>query len=252
VPWPSNPFRSCFQPSMFSKSTPWTQALHSSVFFDYLFWWPPHYRPSPAPPCNTEDIPEIDAIIISVRVDNWVYIPGLSYLTMTFFSIIITTSTLRMNLFASVLPDVPCSLDTATIGTLFQRSRKPHIFAPLGNGPFFRHLGIAETYVHIMDWWESKHVQVDIPSATDVDTTHKAHFDVTCTPSQHFGLFDHFKTLWASWIVHEVAGETTLDAPTSTSGCSAEGVVHLRYPVIRHQIHMDDVVRRTRNTPLRR
>jgi N-acyl-phosphatidylethanolamine-hydrolysing phospholipase D len=59
-----------------------------------------------------------------------------------------------------------------------------------------------------MDWWESKHVEVDIPAATSDGPTQTAAFDVTCTPCQHFtgrGIFDRFKSLWASWVVEEAA-----------------------------------------------
>ena len=111
------------------------------------------------------------------------------------------------------------SLDTSTIRTLFQRTRKPYIFAPLGNGPLFRHMGIAESHIHIMDWWESKHVEVEIPATTDDGEAQKAAFDVTCTPCQHFtgrGIFDRFKTLWASWVVQEAAaGSSDVQKPTT-------------------------------------
>ena len=42
-----------------------------------------------------------------------------------------------------------------------QRERKPHIFAPLGNAAYFRSLGIPNDKVHILDWWDSRRVEVE-------------------------------------------------------------------------------------------
>jgi N-acyl-phosphatidylethanolamine-hydrolysing phospholipase D len=89
-----------------------------------------------------------------------------------------------------------------------RRTRTPHIFAPLGNGPYFHSLGIAESHVHIMDWWESKHVEVDLSgdAKPGEEDAQKVAFDVTCTPAQHFtgrGVLDRFRSLWASWVVEE-------------------------------------------------
>ena len=70
-----------------------------------------------------------------------------------------------------------------------------------------------------MDWWESKHVEVEIPATTDDGEAQKAAFDVTCTPCQHFtgrGVFDRFKTLWASWVVQEAAaGSSDVQKPAT-------------------------------------
>ena len=110
------------------------------------------------------------------------------------------------------------SLDTHTIRTLSKRSRPPNIFAPLGNGPYFRSLGIPDDRVHILDWWEGRRVEVEVPAKTGGGSSLvKATFDVTCTPAQHFtgrGLHDRFKTLWASWVVEEPA----VANPSAVSG----------------------------------
>ena len=87
-------------------------------------------------------------------------------------------------------------LDTTSISTL-DRLHHPHFFAPLGNGASFKSLGIPAERTHIMDWWETRDV------AVEGKETH-ASFKIICTPSQHFtgrGVFDRFKTLWASWAV---------------------------------------------------
>lgn len=103
-------------------------------------------------------------------------------------------------------------MDTHTLQTLFKRDRKPHIFAPIGNGPYFRSLMIPEENIHILDWWDRSRVEVAFPDEGELGKDsqpqeYKLVVDVTCTPAQHFtgrGLFDHYKTLWASWAVEEV------------------------------------------------
>ncbi|KAJ2916915.1 hypothetical protein MD484_g3480, partial [Candolleomyces efflorescens] len=124
------------------------------------------------PPCKLEDLPEIDAIVISHNHYD--------------------------------------HLDTHSIKTLVQRSpdRIPHVFAPLGNGPLVKSLGIPESSAHIMDWWDSKRFEIDLPSASQPGTSTVLGVDITCTPCQHFSgrmWHDNFKTLWASWSVEEVA-----------------------------------------------
>lgn len=96
-------------------------------------------------------------------------------------------------------------MDTHTITELFKRERKPHIFAPLGNGAYFRSIGIAADRTHILDWWEGRRIEVDLPAEKG---TVKAAFDLTCSPCQHFTgrtAFDRFKSLWASWVLEEVS-----------------------------------------------
>lgn len=60
---------------------------------------------------------------------------------------------------------------------------------------------IPQERIHILDWWEGRRVEVEVDST-------KIAFDVTCTPAQHFtgrGVFDRYKTLWASWAVQGVS-----------------------------------------------
>ncbi|TFK62699.1 N-acyl-phosphatidylethanolamine-hydrolyzing phospholipase D [Pluteus cervinus] len=115
------------------------------------------------PPCKIEEIPEVDVIVISHNHYD--------------------------------------HMDTHTLQTLFKRQRKPHIFAPLGNGPYLRSLSIPNENMHLLDWWNRSRVEEYTLSV-----------DITCTPAQHFtgrGLFDRFKTLWASWVVEEVPTNDT-------------------------------------------
>ncbi|KAJ3505933.1 hypothetical protein NLJ89_g7154 [Agrocybe chaxingu] len=119
------------------------------------------------PPCNIEDIPEVDAVVISHNHYD--------------------------------------HLDTHTIKTLLKRSKHvPHFFAPLGNGEYFKSVGVPDSNTHIMDWWDSKRVEV---RREGVDDKTARMVDITCTPGQHFTgrtLIDNFKSLWAGWAAEEV------------------------------------------------
>ena len=120
-------------------------------------------------------------------------------------------------------------MDTHTLRELSKRQRPPLIFAPLGNRPYFKGIGIADEQVHILDWWDSRRIEVEIPSSATQQTeqTTKASFDITCTPAQHFtgrGLHDRFKTLWSSWAVKEVISEPPNGQEQGESGSLQEGV----------------------------
>jgi len=124
------------------------------------------------PPCKIEDIPDIDAVVISH--DHYDH------------------------------------LDTHTITTLAARAHPPHFFAALGNGPFFASLGIPAARVHILDWWGSKRVEITQPptaGAAAGQPAAKLAVDLTCTPAQHFSgrsLHNNYSTLWSSWAAEEV------------------------------------------------
>ncbi|KAG6829661.1 hypothetical protein H0H92_003904 [Tricholoma furcatifolium] len=129
------------------------------------------------PPCKLEEIPEIDAVVISHN---------------------------HYDQYASKNP-----LDTHTISILSKRPRIPHFFAPLGNRSFFKAFDIPDDHVHIMDWWDVKRLKASFPTERN-EPAQDVTVDITCTPAQHFtgrSLFDRFKTLWASWVVEEVRTE---------------------------------------------
>ena len=103
-------------------------------------------------------------------------------------------------------------MDGSTLRTIFKRPRKPLIFAPLGNGAFLKSAGADD--IHIMDWWDSKRVEIQIPREPPTNASSKGptptppsytlSFDITCTPCQHFSgrkVFDDFQTLWCSWAI---------------------------------------------------
>ncbi|KAF8344370.1 N-acyl-phosphatidylethanolamine-hydrolyzing phospholipase D [Amanita rubescens] len=157
---------------------------------------PKRYTPAP---CNIEEVPDIDVIIISH--DHYDH------------------------------------MDFDTLQAIFQRPRKPLIFAPLGNRDFLTSTGADPNDIHIMDWWQSKRVEIQIPINTPSETTSgepsketptsTLTFDITCTPSQHFTgriIVDDYHTLWCSWVVE--APSTTADpslapAPVPNAGNDA-------------------------------
>ena len=109
-------------------------------------------------------------------------------------------------------------MDFDTLQAIFQRPRKPLIFAPLGNRDFLASTGADPNDIHIMDWWQSKRVEIKIPFNTTSGEPSKEiptstlTFDITCTPSQHFTgriIVDDYHTLWCSWVVE--APSTTAD-----------------------------------------
>src|SRR6266576_2966185 len=112
-------------------------------------------------------------------------------------------------------------MDFDTLQSIFQRPRKPLIFAPLGNQDFLVSTGADPKDIHIMDWWQSKRVEIQIPYDAPSETsgepskeipTSTLTLDVTCTPSQHFTgriIVDDYHTLWCSWVVE--APSTTAD-----------------------------------------
>ncbi|KAG0317493.1 hypothetical protein BGZ99_006278 [Dissophora globulifera] len=87
-------------------------------------------------------------------------------------------------------------LDLTTIQKL-QKDHNPYFYVPLGNKAWFNSIGIKEK-VRECDWWdEHEHSFHD----------NKSNVKVICTPCQHFtgrSMTDHYKTLWASWVVETI------------------------------------------------
>ncbi|KAG0362918.1 hypothetical protein BGZ54_008430, partial [Gamsiella multidivaricata] len=87
-------------------------------------------------------------------------------------------------------------LDLATIQTL-QKDHAPYFYVPLGNEAWFHSIGIKDKVTEC-DWWdEHEHTFHE----------NKSGVKVICTPCQHFtgrSMTDHYKTLWASWVLETV------------------------------------------------
>jgi N-acyl-phosphatidylethanolamine-hydrolysing phospholipase D len=134
------------------------------------------------PPCEIEDIPFVDVVVISHN-----HYDHLSY---------------------------------PTVLRIAKKFPEAHFFAPLGNKVWFEKCGI--TNVTELDWWESRDVRLESKTPggqADGNETNKAvsvtsstgtgmHQGITATigalPCQHISArtpFDKCKTLWASWSV---------------------------------------------------
>jgi N-acyl-phosphatidylethanolamine-hydrolysing phospholipase D len=131
------------------------------------------------PPCEIEDLPAVDLVVISHN-----HYDHLSY---------------------------------PTILRIKEKFPKAHFFAPLGNKVWFEKCGI--TQVTELDWWETRDVRLDVTNTgasakqdRQVSVT-SSHADspsdtiaatIGALPCQHVTArtpFDKCKTLWASWSV---------------------------------------------------
>ncbi|KAH8103491.1 Metallo-hydrolase/oxidoreductase [Cristinia sonorae] len=155
--------------------TPSDAARGARVIFDPVFQhrcspvqWAGPERFTPAP-CEIEEIPSVDAIVLSHNHYD--------------------------------------HTDTHTLRSLVKK-HDAHVFAPLGNRPYLLSIGIPQTHIHILDWWDNRTVSLSIPSSSSSSSDHiDTKFKLTCTPAQHTsnrGLFDRGKTLWASFALEDL------------------------------------------------
>ncbi|KAI0330408.1 N-acyl-phosphatidylethanolamine-hydrolyzing phospholipase D [Cubamyces sp. BRFM 1775] len=129
--------------------------------------WAGPARLTPAP-CPAEDIPAVDAICISHNHYD--------------------------------------HMDLPTIRTVY-KAHQSHVFAPLGSKRELQSIGIADSHIHILDWWDARTVSLALPGTAADRPSTKAGFVVTCTPAQHTAgrtAFDRWQALWSSWAIEEV------------------------------------------------
>lgn len=120
-------------------------------------------------PCKIEDLPTIDAVVISHN-----HYDHLSY---------------------------------PTIKQISRLHPNCHFFAPLGNKQWFADSGIHN--VTELDWWEQRDIALSPMTPAEVSSPNAGGSGdisarISCLPCQHTtnrGLFDRCKTLWASWSV---------------------------------------------------
>jgi N-acyl-phosphatidylethanolamine-hydrolysing phospholipase D len=90
----------------------------------------------------------------------------------------------------------------------------PHVFAGLENGPLLRSIGFPPERIHCLDWWDRSSLALALPAAGDVTGMGKAvdtTVEITCTPAQHQAnrsFYDRWRTLWASWAVKGSTGQS--------------------------------------------
>ncbi|KAI9800525.1 MAG: hypothetical protein M1825_004073 [Sarcosagium campestre] len=129
----------------------------------FSFMGPKRYT---EPPCQIQDIPNIDAVIISHNHYD--------------------------------------HLSHPTISLIKTRHPNVHFFVPLGNKKWFVDSGFHN--VTELDWWEQRELRLSSSRQSNEASPGKDDISavISCLPSQHAsnrGLLDRFKTLWASWSV---------------------------------------------------
>jgi N-acyl-phosphatidylethanolamine-hydrolysing phospholipase D len=129
-------------------------------------------------PCEIEDIPFVDAVVISHNHYD--------------------------------------HLSHPTILKIAKHHKNVHFFVPLGNEKWFHDCGVRN--VTELDWWEEREITLSSsssktsPSATTVQdpvsdnnaTSQDIKALITCLPCQHTSArtpFDKSRTLWASWAI---------------------------------------------------
>ena len=158
-------------------------AVFAERFSPVSFAGPKRFTPLP---CTIEELPEVDVVCISHNHYDHLDIETIRYIHQT-------------------------------------RGDRVHFFAPLGNKEWFVQtsgLGIPETRVTDMDWWEGVEVDVDLD-----DSRTKGKVRLTCCPAQHGsgrGIRDHGNTLWCSWAVEalsvaDIAAAANTTTTTTTS-----------------------------------
>ena len=127
-------------------------------------------------PCHIEDIPTIDAVVISHNHYD--------------------------------------HMDHPTIMKIKAKHPNVHFFVPLGNKKWFAESGIKEGVTEL-DWWEERDIKLSLsaskPTVTSADVANAAGEKsediiarIGCLPCQHTSarsLFDRGLTLWSSWSV---------------------------------------------------
>jgi N-acyl-phosphatidylethanolamine-hydrolysing phospholipase D len=128
------------------------------------------------PPCEIEDLPFVDVVVISHN-----HYDHLSY---------------------------------PTIQRLRKAYPEAHFFAPLGNKTWFEKSGVDGDKVTELDWWESRNLKleegqqkhgggsVSVSANEEKDKSGAITATIGALPCQHVSArtpFDKCKTLWASW-----------------------------------------------------
>ncbi|KAJ7159066.1 N-acyl-phosphatidylethanolamine-hydrolyzing phospholipase D [Mycena crocata] len=125
------------------------------------------------PPCSLEDVPDIDAIVISHNHYD--------------------------------------HMDTTSLKSLLARAHAPHVFAPIGNADYFHGLGVPASRTHCLDWWDARRVSATVSPKHDavefdITFTPGQHFTGR-------GILDRFKSLWGGWVVEQVASAAATITP---------------------------------------
>jgi N-acyl-phosphatidylethanolamine-hydrolysing phospholipase D len=122
-------------------------------------------------PCAVEDIPAVDAIVLSHNHYD--------------------------------------HMDANTLKTLNAR-HAPHVFVPLGNEPWLRSFGYPKERIHCLDWWDVRSLSLALPPAHAKMQPIDVMVEITCSPAQHQtnrSFNDRWRTLWSSWVLKASTGQ---------------------------------------------
>ncbi|WPG99765.1 Hypothetical protein R9X50_00258400 [Acrodontium crateriforme] len=144
------------------------RVLFDPVFTDRCspFSWMGPKRYTEAP-CQLDDIPFVDAVVISHNHYDHLSLP--------------------------------------TVLQLAQKNPNAHFFVPLGNKDWFSNTSIPDKNVTELDWWEE--AEIKIPASAEgklEDQQGEITATLGCLPCQHMSArtgWDRMNTLWASWSV---------------------------------------------------
>jgi N-acyl-phosphatidylethanolamine-hydrolysing phospholipase D len=122
-------------------------------------------------PCAVEDIPAVDAVVLSHNHYD--------------------------------------HMDADTLKILNAR-HAPHVFAPLANGPVLQSFGYPEERIHCLDWWDGRALALRLPTTNRTAQPVETVIEISCTPAQHQSsrsVNDRWCTLWASWALKAASGQ---------------------------------------------
>ncbi|TAQ85651.1 Phospholipase D [Chlorociboria aeruginascens] len=99
-------------------------------------------------------------------------------------------------------------LDFSTIKGIFNRFPQARYFVPLGNKKWLCSMGVPETLVFELDWWDNREYSVqDFGHTTALNASVDTLLRFTCVPAQHNSgrsAFDQGATLWCGWVIEQL------------------------------------------------